>query len=76
LQFDGEHGVINAVSPGKIIVDCATLSPERMIYLANQVSTKGGHYLEAPVSGSKVSYFSPLCIYRSLFSFSLSLSLF
>lgn len=31
-QFEGSDcGVINAVTPGKIIVDCSTLTPERMV---------------------------------------------
>lgn len=55
-QFDAvDNGVIAGVSEGKIIVDCATLSPERMIAIAAQVTSRGGHFLEAPVSGSKVS---------------------
>ena len=29
--FDTPNGIYDGVSPGKIIVDCATLSPERMI---------------------------------------------
>jgi 3-hydroxyisobutyrate dehydrogenase-like beta-hydroxyacid dehydrogenase len=54
-QFDAvDNGVIAGISEGKIIVDCATLSPERMIAIAAQVNSRGGHFLEAPVSGSKV----------------------
>jgi len=53
--FDApDVGVLAGVSPGKIIVDCATLSPERMITQAEQVAAKGGRFFEAPVSGSKV----------------------
>jgi 3-hydroxyisobutyrate dehydrogenase-like beta-hydroxyacid dehydrogenase len=55
MQFDApETGAIAGVSAGKIVVDCATLSPERMIDLAGRVAARGGHFLEAPVSGSKV----------------------
>ncbi len=42
------------VSEGKIVVDCATLSPERMIEMSQVVRSRGGQFLEAPVSGSKV----------------------
>lgn len=42
------------VSEGKIIVDCATLSPERMILEEKNVISKGGRFMEAPVSGSKI----------------------
>jgi len=47
-------GVIAAVTPGKCIVDCATLSPERMQHIQSQIEARGGEFLEAPVSGSKV----------------------
>lgn len=47
-------GLIAGVSPGKCIIDCATLSPERMIKEAAMITAKGGKFLEAPVSGSKV----------------------
>jgi 3-hydroxyisobutyrate dehydrogenase-like beta-hydroxyacid dehydrogenase len=49
-----DDGAIAGVSEGKTIVDCATLSPERMIFISEAVTAKGGRYLEAPVSGSKV----------------------
>jgi len=39
---------------GKTIVDCATLTPERMIAMEKVVLEKGGTFMEAPVSGSKV----------------------
>lgn len=55
IQFDApETGAIAGVSTGKILVDCATLSPERMIDVEGRVAARGGHFLEAPVSGSKV----------------------
>lgn len=52
--FDGPEGVIAGVSAGKTIVDCATLTPERMIENASRIEAAGGEFLEAPVSGSKV----------------------
>lgn len=51
--FDGPDGVLAAVGPGKSIIDCATLTPERMAETAAAVHAKGGAFLEAPVSGSK-----------------------
>lgn len=51
--FEGEHGVLAGVVPGKAIVDCATLTPERMAEMASSVLARGGAFLEAPVSGSK-----------------------
>lgn len=52
--FEASDGVFNAVSSGKIIVDCATLTPERMMEEQRVIASKGGLFLEAPVSGSKV----------------------
>ena len=45
--------VLSAVTAGKSIVDCATLTPEHMQAMAQAVTSKGGAFLEAPVSGSK-----------------------
>ncbi len=47
-------GLLENLTSGKIIVDCATLSPERMMEISEKVRAKGGEFLEAPVSGSKV----------------------
>jgi len=52
--FDSDDGVIAGVTDGKVIVDCATLTPERIIDESNRISAKGGKLLEAPVSGSKI----------------------
>lgn len=53
--FDKEgDGLIAGVTEGKIVVDCATLSPERMSKIYSDITAKGGKFLEAPVSGSKV----------------------
>lgn len=46
--------VLEAVGAGKAIVDCATLTPERMQEMGNAVEAAGGRFLEGPVSGSKV----------------------
>lgn len=52
--FDGDDGAIAGVSNGKILIDCATLTPERMQDECDRVTKAGGMFLEAPVSGSKV----------------------
>ena len=49
-----EVGLLAGVSAGKTVVDCATLSPERMIQINDVIKARGGKFLEAPVSGSKV----------------------
>lgn len=46
--------MLEAVKDGKCIVDCATLTPQRMQDMASLVEGKRGKFLEAPVSGSKV----------------------
>jgi hypothetical protein len=40
MQFDSEDGVIAAVTPGKVIIDCATLSPERMQFESLQIQER------------------------------------
>lgn len=45
--------LVGAVKEGKSIVDCATLTPERMRDMRGAVTLAGGRFLEAPVSGSK-----------------------
>eukprot|EP00586_Coscinodiscus_wailesii_P011231 CAMPEP_0172499626 /NCGR_PEP_ID=MMETSP1066-20121228/128861_1 /TAXON_ID=671091 /ORGANISM="Coscinodiscus wailesii, Strain CCMP2513" /LENGTH=340 /DNA_ID=CAMNT_0013273463 /DNA_START=125 /DNA_END=1147 /DNA_ORIENTATION=+ len=52
--FEGEDGVLAGVSEGKSIVDCATLAESDMKRMNEAVLSKGGQFLEAPVSGSKV----------------------
>jgi 3-hydroxyisobutyrate dehydrogenase-like beta-hydroxyacid dehydrogenase len=46
-------GVLDGVSEGKQLIDCATLRPGDMSSLAKRVQAKGGTFVEAPVSGSK-----------------------
>lgn len=47
-----ENGVLEAIKPGKILVDMSTISPEDSLSNAELVSERGGVYLDAPVSGS------------------------
>mmetsp|Transcript_7010 Transcript_7010/g.16381 ORF Transcript_7010/g.16381 Transcript_7010/m.16381 type:complete len:301 (-) Transcript_7010:240-1142(-) len=51
--YEMEGGILAGVVPGKCIIDCATIAADDMQRLAQQVSGKGGRFLEAPVSGSK-----------------------
>jgi len=52
--FEGDDGVLAGVGEGKSIVDCATLAEADMVRMDEAVRGKGGRFLEAPVSGSKV----------------------
>lgn len=45
--------IIDALRSGKKLVDCATLTVERMQAMAAVVRGRGAAFLEAPVSGSK-----------------------
>ena len=48
----GDDGVLSGLSSGTIYVDMSTVSPSISRELARQVTTKGAHMLDAPVSGS------------------------
>lgn len=51
--FDADDGILAGISSGKSIVDCATLAEADMKRMSTAVTSKGGRFLEAPVSGSK-----------------------
>merc|ERR1711937_186150 len=45
--------LLTSIRKESIIVDCATLTPSRMMEMHAQVEAIGASFLEAPVSGSK-----------------------
>jgi 2-hydroxy-3-oxopropionate reductase len=47
----GEHGLIEGMAPGSVLVDCSTIAPEAARKIAAQLAGKGIHMLDAPVSG-------------------------
>ncbi|KAL7529253.1 hypothetical protein ACHAWF_002902 [Thalassiosira exigua] len=51
--FEGADGTLAGVSEGKSVVDCATLAEADMKRMDERVRSKGGQFMEAPVSGSK-----------------------
>lgn len=51
--FEAGNGILAGVSDGKTVVDCATLAEADMKRMDEAVKSKGGRFLEAPVSGSK-----------------------
>jgi 3-hydroxyisobutyrate dehydrogenase-like beta-hydroxyacid dehydrogenase len=51
--FNDENGTLAGVSRDSVIVDCATLAESDMKRMNEQITAKGGKFLEAPVSGSK-----------------------
>lgn len=49
----GKGGILEALRPGVIVVDCSTISPEVSRKLAAQAASRGASWLDAPVTGSK-----------------------
>lgn len=47
----GEHGVAEGLTPGKIVIDMSTISPEATVGFAERLQTLGCDLLDAPVSG-------------------------
>ena len=48
----GDDGVVPAIVPGTVIVDSSTNTPRIAREIAEAAGAHGGHYLDAPVSGS------------------------
>ncbi|HEY6506682.1 MAG TPA: NAD(P)-dependent oxidoreductase [Vicinamibacterales bacterium] len=51
----GPDGLVEGVTPGTIVVDMSTLSPETSRALAARIRAKGGDMVDSPVSGSVVT---------------------
>ncbi|XP_028843583.1 cytokine-like nuclear factor N-PAC isoform X3 [Denticeps clupeoides] len=49
----GPSGVLQGIRPGKCYVEMSTVDPETIIELSQVISSRGGRFLEAPVSGSQ-----------------------
>lgn len=47
----GEAGIIGAVRPGSLVVDHSTISPTVTRKLAEAIASRGGSWIDAPVSG-------------------------
>ncbi|MBC8171096.1 MAG: NAD(P)-dependent oxidoreductase, partial [Anaerolineae bacterium] len=47
----GENGAIHGLRPNALVIDMSTISPQATRDLAAQIQAKGGHLLDAPVSG-------------------------
>jgi 3-hydroxyisobutyrate dehydrogenase-like beta-hydroxyacid dehydrogenase len=48
-------GVENSLTAGMTIVDSSTISPSAEKRFAQRVAAKGAHYVDAPVTGSKIA---------------------
>ncbi len=49
----GVSGVAEGLSPGKLVVDMSSISPEATVDFAARVNALGCDYLDAPVSGGE-----------------------
>lgn len=50
--YSGPEGLVGALKPGAICIDMSTMAPSQARSLAERVATKGGSFLDCPVSGS------------------------
>ncbi|KAJ8250951.1 hypothetical protein GJAV_G00215210 [Gymnothorax javanicus] len=49
----GPSGVLQGIRPGKCYVEMSTVNPETITELSQVITSRGGRFLEAPVSGSQ-----------------------
>jgi 2-hydroxy-3-oxopropionate reductase len=54
LVLEGPQGVFSAMQPGTVIVDSSTIAPATARRLADATAARGGHFLDAPVSGGEI----------------------
>lgn len=47
----GERGAGPALAPGSLVIDCSTISPAMAQAMAQRLSERDVHYLDAPVTG-------------------------
>ncbi|MFS4579995.1 L-threonate dehydrogenase [Phaeobacter sp. C3_T13_0] len=47
----GPDGVVGMLSPGAIVMACATVAPDFARQMSEKCDAKGVHYLDAPISG-------------------------
>ena len=50
--LEGPQGVLQALSPGKVVIELGTYSREQKVAQARRIESKGAQMLEAEVSGS------------------------
>lgn len=50
----GDDGIVGQLSPGAVVISCATVPPDFSRQMAAQCASNGVHYLDAPMSGGSV----------------------
>ena len=53
--MEGPDGILNAVAPGKFLIDMSTVSPHYSRMVAAKAREKGADMIDAPVSGSVIT---------------------
>lgn len=51
--YYGENGIIDTLTAGTTVIDSSTISTGLVEEIAAAVESRGGHFLDAPVTGSK-----------------------
>jgi 3-hydroxyisobutyrate dehydrogenase-like beta-hydroxyacid dehydrogenase len=54
VVLDAERGVLAGLAPGAVVLDCGTTSLPLTAELAHATRSRGGEFLDAPVTGSKL----------------------
>ena len=54
LVLEGPQGLFSTMQPGTIIIDSSTIAPATARRLADATAARGGHFLDAPVSGGEI----------------------
>lgn len=50
---EGEHALLQGVSPGQVVIECSTVSPGWVSRLGLLATERGARFLEAPMVGSR-----------------------
>jgi 3-hydroxyisobutyrate dehydrogenase len=51
----GPNGAAGALEKGAVVADSSTISPSASVRFANTIQGRGGYFLDAPMTGSKVA---------------------
>ena len=51
----GPGGAEESLTEGMIVADSSTISPSATVKFAERVKARGGHYVDAPMTGSKIA---------------------
>src|SRR5258708_24566686 len=51
----GSNGAVQALEKGAVVADSSTISPSASVEFANKLRAQGCDFIDAPVTGSKIS---------------------